>query len=185
MLPGKFVAAVSMCVSFFSSVGFANDQKPLADTLYKKAEKSIRKDWDKSFEYAKIEGERKAKVGEPPLSAKKQQEGTDGMKMILFNKAVISAVCGEETAHASKNVDGAMAAASACRDARLAEMVKSVKLMDYSGAIGARKLANCEMKSRDYKNEIRFLPYDFLRNSDGPKLFNFKTFNECVLSDVN
>jgi hypothetical protein len=112
------------------------------------------------------------------------REGTDGVKMILYNKAVIGAVCGEESIRASKNADEAIASAKSCVDARLAEMVKFTKLTDHYDSVSARKFETCEMKSRDYKNEIRFVPYEFLRNSDGPRLFDFKALNECVLSDA-
>jgi hypothetical protein len=169
----KFAAAVSFWMAASLSFGCCDDKKPIADALYSRAEDTIRKDWE-YFEYAKLERERKAKAGEPFVSDKMLREGTDGVKMILYNKAVIGAVCGEESIHASKNADEAIASAKSCVDAKLSEMAKFTKLTDYYDSVSARKFETCEMKSRDYKNEMRFVPYEFLRNSDGPKLFDFK-----------
>jgi len=69
----------------------------------------------------------------------------------------------------------------ACIEAKLAELGKFAKLTEYLDAIGDAKATACEMKTRDYKNEMRFLPYEFLRGKE-IKLFDFRAFNDCILS---
>ncbi len=98
---------------------------------------------------------------------------------------MIFALCDEEAVHTAKNEQEALAATGQCREARLSEMGKFVKLTDYLSTIGSRKATTCEMKSRDYKSEFRFLPYEFLRSSRGPNLFDFKAFNECILTNTD
>jgi hypothetical protein len=168
----KFAAAFFF-ISAFPCFAYSEDKKAIADALYKDGEQDIRKDWDKSFEYVELERQRKAKAGEPPVSAKTQQEGSDGMKIMLYNKAVITAMCAEESAQASKNADEAISLAKACFHGRVAEMIKSTKLMEYSSTIGAGKVAACEMKARDYKNEVRFVPYGFFAQFRRSKAYGF------------
>lgn len=64
----------------------------------------------------------------------------------------------------------------------LQEMAKFIKITEYHSAIGAKKSALCEMKSRDYRNEVRFQPYGFLSTGKQAHLFDFRAFNDCILS---
>lgn len=170
---------------FACSLAFAETKKPFADSLYKNHENRIREDLGRSFELAKLERERKIKAGEPPISPQIERDGSDGIRLVLYNKAVIYATCADEAANASKMEGEVLTAATACMNSKSTEMLKFTKLMEYSDSIGARKLTACEMKARDYKNELRFPPYEFLRTSSGPKLFDFKMLNDCILADAN
>jgi hypothetical protein len=52
-----------------------------------------------------------------------------------------------------------------------------MKLTEYASVIENDKLLKCEMKARDFKTELRFPPYEFLRNSTGPAVLD----NDCIL----
>lgn len=177
----KFIiVAIVMCSSI---VLRAEEKKSLAEQVYKDKEAAIRADWRKAPEFARLERERRAKAGERLPSTSEQEEGMKGLKTVLYNKAVIMAICAEDAVMKSKGNEAAFAAENAaCFKEKIGELDKFTKLGAYSAAIGDRKLASCEMTSRDYANELRFPPYDFLSDGKGMMLFNFKAFNDCLLS---
>ena len=72
-----------------------------------------------------------------------------------------------------------------CVREKASEVLKFTKLAEYVGSLPPSKSAHCEMKSRDYKNEMRFPPFDFLRSDGEPELtlFDHKALNDCLLSD--
>jgi hypothetical protein len=153
----------------------------LGEIIYERSEVGIRAEWLQTFEHAKLERERKAQAGERSLSAREEKDGTAGIQLLLYNRAVIFATCGEDAAKNRTSEADFSAESDACVKSKLSELVKYIKLSEYAGTIGVKKYTACEMTSRDYSSEARFAPYDFLRGSD-IKLFDFKSLNDCLLS---
>jgi hypothetical protein len=183
MIHVRAIAAIFFAV--VSCAALADAAKDIAQKYYKDLEAEARKDWEQGLEFIQKERDRRAKAGEQPLSADVQRDGIEGIKSMLYNRSVIHAVCAEEAArNARGSIEEAKAYLGRCVDERLSEFRKFTKISEYEATIGMRKSALCEMKSRDYKNELRFAPYDFLRvdSGKGPYLLDFKTFNDCILS---
>ncbi len=160
----------------------AEIKKTLGQIIYEKSEDAIRADWQQHFEIAKVERERKARAGERLLSAREEKDGETGIKILLYNRAVIFATCGEEAGMNKAKEADFVNRSDACANVKLLELVKFTKLSEYAATIGAERYTACEMKSRDFNNESRFPPYDFLRGGSEMKLLNFKAFNDCLLS---
>jgi hypothetical protein len=167
------------CLVFSSS---AEEKKSFAEFIYKTSEALIRDEWLKALDFARLERARKENSGERPLSAQQEKEGMNGVQNLLYNKAVILATCAGVTAKSGIDEAVFRTASTECIDAKLMEMGKFVKLSEYADAVSKAKMNSCEMRSRDYENELRFIPYDFLHGKD-MRLFDFKAFNSCLLSN--
>jgi len=178
------IAALSISISISFVAECVSDQKGFdAERLYRRSESNFRADFDKSLEYIKLERERKAKAGEPQLSKEETETGLAGVQSLLYNKAISFVLCGEQ-AVSDGYTDRSNDKLDACFAARQRETAKFMKLStEYASVLSDDKLLKCEMKSRDYESEIRFPPYEFLRNTRGPYVFDFKAMNECILSD--
>jgi hypothetical protein len=175
-----FILAALM--AFLVSAGIAQEAS-LAENLYKGTEQSIRADYAKSSDLIEIERKRKISAGEPPVPASHAPIADRGIKQLLYSKAVTAAVCGEQSFQQSKDADAASRFLKTCMDEKSNDMLKALKMGDYATIIDRRKSARCEMKARDYANEIRLPPFDFLRTADGPPLFDYKALTDCLLSD--
>jgi hypothetical protein len=155
---------------------------PPLKKFYELLQSEIRTDYDLAQKGAETERLRKVKAGELPLASDKIKEGFKAIQFILYNKAVSKALCYEQTVPASKKPDEWEQQYKECASAKMAQLIKYTKLMtDYAPLIGNLKYLRCELKTRDFANESRFPPYDFLRNSDGPKLLDLELTNGCLL----
>ena len=180
-------ATFALTLLTFGPLGFARAETPeaFAERTYKDMEGQIRKELDTALGFARTERERKIKSGEPLLSAREERDAMEGIKDTFYNRAVIHALCAEDSFRNATTYEQASALLSKCVEAKLFEMAKFMKMSEYYSSVGKKKAAFCEMRSRDYKNEFRFQPYEFLRSRAANHLFDFKAFNECILSGVD
>lgn len=129
-------------------------------------------------EQSKVEAARKRAAGLPPVSADTKKTAEEGIRVLVYNAMVSKVLCAEEVKAAGQDFE----ALKKCVAQRTEAMLKYFKMSDYADAMDGRKILKCEMKSRDYKSELRFKPYDFLQNPTSMPLFDFAAMSECVMS---
>ena len=179
------VTVIALALGARSTSCLGSELTPPLKEFYEVLQSEIRNDYDRFQKGAEAERLRKAKTGGLPLASYKIKEGFKGMQFILYNKAVSRALCYEQTAPGSKKPDEWKQKYEECAAAKMAQLVKYTKLVtDYVPLMGNGKDLKCEIKARDFENESRFPPYDFLRNSDGPKLLDLGLMNECLLAGL-
>ena len=104
------------------------------------------------------------------------------VRFLVYNQATFQVLCAEQSL--GKPVDEALKTTHSCVDEKQDQLDKYLKLEDYIRTLGEQTFLKCQIRSRDFKNEIRFPPYEFLRDSRGPRLLNFSSMNECLVSGI-
>jgi hypothetical protein len=168
------------------SASLGHELTPPLKKFYGLLQSEIRDDYDHAQRAIETERLRKVKAGELPVASDRIKEGSEGIKIILYNKAVSKTLCYEQTVPSSKKPDEWEQKFKECASAKTAQLGKFIKLMtdhDYVRLLGL-KYVKCELKTRDFENESRFPPYDFLQFTDGPKLLDLGLMNECLLEGL-
>jgi hypothetical protein len=153
------------------------------DAFYKAREKVVREAYDAAMVAIQVERERKAKAGELASTATEHSQGLSALRFMLYNKVIIQVLCARQI-DSRTGVEKGQAAAVACMDSKHDHLTKYLKLEDYVVNLGAQTFLKCEIKTRDYKSEVRFPPYEFLRDTTGPKIIDFAAMNDCILANV-
>ena len=177
-------ASIVMLAVMWSCAALSQEAS-LTIKFYQSLEPEFRADYAEALEGAEVEQARKAKAGEPATTARERKLGIRGVKSIIYNTAVIKALCAEQAGLPIKDENAFKRDWKACVEDRASEILKFTKVAEYVDSLPRSKSARCEMKSRDYKSEMRFPPYDFLRSDSEPELslFDHEALNSCLLSD--
>lgn len=156
-----------------------------AETFYRELEPEIKEGLSKAAEMAEAERKRKIAAGLPPISAGNKRLGEKGIRSVLYYVAVRKTTCFEQALKQERDYQTTVRLTKDCLEDVNNELLKFNKMSDYASAISPLKSARCEMKSRDYKNEIRFPPFDFLLTpgEPAPRLMDYKMLSECLLAD--
>ncbi len=177
-------AAIAMLAGL-SPCAALSQEASLTTKFYQSLEPEFRAQYEKFLAGVEVEKARKAKAGEPAATLLEQKLGTRGAKTLIYNTAVIKALCAEQVGLPVKDESAFERDYKSCITDRMIEVLKFMKLAGYVDSLPPLKSTRCEMKSRDYKNEIRFTPYDFLLSDGGLDLpmMDYKALNACLLSD--
>jgi len=171
-----------------ASTCLGGEPTPFFKKFYDSIQSNIREEYDVAQRLVETERLRKAQAGEPPLTSDQVKLGFEGVRSILYHKAVSMALCYEQSGTVNKDLHERENKFKECISVKLAQLaeqsLKLSKLGEYLTSIGKQKYQRCEMKARDFENESRLPPYDFLQNSDGPKLLDFGLMNECLLAGL-
>ena len=160
----------------------AADYDLLVQEAYRRGESDAKKQLDDFFKGAEVERLRKAKAGEPAATSDQQREALKGIKFMIYNRAATNGICAAQAFKISGSPDAAWGAFKQCVEKRNAEMLKFVKLGDYASLPANRSDINCELRGRDFGNERRFPPFDFVQDGLGPALLDFEVVNSCLLT---
>ncbi len=162
--------------------GLAKNNDPLIQKAYQLGESEAKKQLNLFFEHAEIEKKRKENEGEPPATAKQASDALEAVKFLIYNRAATNGICAANALEVSSKL-AAKDSMHECIEARNAAMEKFIKLGDYRTLPSDRSRNNCELLGRDFDNERRFPPFEFLKVGLGPPLFNFEVVNDCLMSD--
>lgn len=170
---------------FWSSAALPQGSTFSAEKFYRDLEPETRAHYKDAWDAAAVESKRRAAAGLPHITDSDKGIAEKGIKSLIYNTAVRKTLCFEQALERRKDYETALQIAKSCLEQTSNEIIKFSKISDYANTIPRAKSARCEMKSRDYKNEIRFPPFDFLRDARelAPHLFDYKMFNDCLLSD--
>jgi hypothetical protein len=176
-------ASIAMLAVLWTCAALSQEAS-MTEKFYQSLEPEFRGHYAKFWEGAEVEKARKAKAGEPAATASEWKLGITGAKTLLYNTAVTRALCAEQAGLPIKDEGAFERDMHHCLLDRMSEFRKFQKLIEYKGSISPSKSVRCEMKSRDYKNEMRFPPFDFLRTDGEPELqlMDHKALNGCLLS---
>jgi len=179
------VISLAALTVFWNSAAFSQGSAFSADRFYRDLEPETRAGYAQFWEGAEVERKRKIAAGLPPATDRDLRDAELGIKALLYNTAVRKTLCFEQALSRGKDYETGLRITKDCLEQHAEEFIKFSKLADYASVISRAKSTRCEMKSRDYKNETRFPPFDFLRtpNEREPQLFDHKMFNDCLLSD--
>jgi hypothetical protein len=172
-----------LAATWVFSTGCLSDDLDSLTQFYKGREAVFRTQYNEAMKAVEAEAVRKAKAGEPAATSKESTQGLSAIRFLFYNQAAFQVLCAEQL-ETSKSFDDASKAVHACIDAKADQLTKYLKLEEYMGTLGDDKFIKCQIKARDYKNETRFPPYDFLRDPTGPKLLDFAALNECIMSGL-
>lgn len=131
-------------------------------------EGDARAEWDglsKTTELSAISNEAAAKISTARLS--------------IYNRTVFRVLCAERSTRATQMGD--IAEIDRCFTGKMDELGKFLAFEKDADATGLEKVAPCKIKARNHSDELRFPPYDFLRDATGPMLFDFDALNRCIL----
>jgi hypothetical protein len=162
----------------------AAEAQPKIDDFYQSIESNIREQYEEFLKSSESERQRKKKAGEPPLTADQSKEGMSAGRFIIYNRTILTVLCAEQTARTAQSAN--FDEVEKCFIDKRDQMNKYLKLEEYAGTLGAEKFTRCQIKTRNFTDEIRFPPYGFLRDPTGygPKLYHFDELNECILSGL-
>jgi hypothetical protein len=152
-------------------------EKDAAQIIYDSLEETAKREFEKLND-ALSSDQRSAKGAGKSVQPSLVDDADRISRMFLYNKAVINARC--QAGEMSKKVFDT-SAATECAVAKQAEIGRYMKLMEYVPALNSQKVLQCEMKSREFYNEDRFPPYEFLKRHGGPRLYDFKLLNDCII----
>jgi hypothetical protein len=177
-------ASIALLAGLWACAALSQDAS-MTETFYQSLEPEYRAHYARFWEEAEVEKARKAKAGEPASTTSEWKLGITGAKTLLYNMAVTRALCAEQAGLPIKDEDAFKRDMHNCLLDRISELRKFQKMAEYNGSISPSKSVRCEMKSRDYKNELRFPPFDFLRTDGEPELqlMDHKALNDCLVSD--
>jgi len=146
--------------------------------FYKSLEETARVAFDQAVATFNAAKEERIRAGKITAAEASNPDGLSGVKLLIYNEFAIYAICADSINRGES--EKASAELERCSRDKKVEMVKWTKLVEYANTIGATKIKKCEMKSRDFKNEIFLPPFDFLKDDSGPPLFDFGKLNECL-----
>jgi hypothetical protein len=158
------------------------EAQPKIDDFYQSIESNIGEQYDEFLRSSESERQRKERAGERPLSADQFKAGMSAARFVIYNRTILTVLCAEQTARTAQSAN--FDEVDKCFIGKRDQMNKYLKLEEYIGTLGAEKFTRCQIKTRNYEDEIRFPPYGFLRDPTGerPKLYHFDALNECILS---
>jgi hypothetical protein len=151
--------------------------------FYKSLEGDIRKFFDKAVADFNIAKNKRIKAGKIVVTPAMEREALAGIRMMAYNKGASYGICADKFA-SEHDIDKASASIDKCVEERNFAMLKASKLTDYINTVGADKMAKCELKARDFENETRFPPFEFLIDEHSPQLIDFGKLNECVMGGL-
>ena len=156
-----------------------------AEQFYRDLEPEVRANLKDGWEKAEVETKRRAAAGLPHMTDGTKGIVDDTLKLLVYNAAVRKTLCFEQAMKLGENKETTAQIVKSCLDRTSNDFAKYNKIIDYINSMPPAKSARCEMKARDYENEIRFPAFDFLRDAkeNAPRLFDFKAFSDCLLAD--
>jgi hypothetical protein len=184
MMPNQLrcLFAAPLCIALLiSNAGKAQTDGPDAAEFYKSLEADARAAYKKALADFNSAKDKRVLAGEVIVTAAKERDAISGLRMMQYNKFASIGICADMAA-VERDAKKVGASVEKCSVERNLELVKWTKLSDYVGTIGADKMTKCEIKARDFANEVRFPPFDFLVDRSGPPLLDFKKLNECILN---
>ncbi|WP_441230070.1 hypothetical protein AB7828_10135 [Tardiphaga sp. 215_C5_N2_1] len=156
---------------------------PDAVGFYKSLEADGRIEFNRLVANANAEKEKRVRAGKVIVTPTNERAAMSAMRMMMYNKLASIGVCADRFT-GERDISRAGQAIAKCAEERNQEAVKWYKLTDYIETVGESKMTRCEMKARDFKNEVRFPAFDFLIDDRNPPLFDFRIMNECIMSGM-
>ncbi|KJC44526.1 hypothetical protein [Bradyrhizobium sp. LTSP857] len=152
------ISLVTLC---FASASLADEKLSSAEATYRIIESQVKNDWDR-------------------LANGKPLDADNAMPLVFYNRAVVIAMCTEEAPPEDGNLEKTRANQQ-CISAKLKEINDVMQLVSNTPPDKRERVSDCVTRGHDNKNELRFPPYEFLRNPSA-QLFDFKMIHECILA---
>jgi hypothetical protein len=179
------LAAATLClgITFVPISSFSKEEQQPIDQYYQSFRDDARAMYQQMLDASEKERQRKVREKLPPTSQEVHEQAKSLYRAVVYNKIMFHVICVEDV-DLKQSEEAFAKAVEDCASRKDAAMSKFWRLLDRAPAIGERKLANCEIRARDFSREKRFPPFDFLADREMLKILDYEAMNECMASDL-